>query len=98
MAINLLWLSPVRFKFYDTETQQESVEHFMPDANILDRGQREELLLWQQEGAEKEFRAKAGLPPKQPNSKQFQHDLGDVLQAVSESNQRREEVGHGRYW
>lgn len=97
--LHLLWRTANSFNFIDPVDGMASRSVIIPgiEQDIYDPNELEELILWQADEAVKEIRAKRE-DERKPLTKQQQHELGDVLTEVKDSNRYRIENQHGRYW
>lgn len=91
-----LWLSPNKLQFTEAKTGWQSRPVIFPGIDSLEPNELDELVLWQRESAERDF--KKAQPKKPPMTKSQQHDLGDVLNEIKDSKTRAMEVNHGKWW
>jgi len=67
----------------------------IPSTYLLDPIELEELILSEEEAFALDCKSR---PEKKPLSKSDQKEMGKVLVQIKDSNRRRRETGHGKYW
>ena len=92
-----VWETPIQYRMTDAWTGKTKLI-IIPgadDPTIVEPEERDDIVAEYSEKFEEELK---GAPDHVKMSKSWQHDLGNVLFEIRESQQRRKEVGHGRYW
>ena len=92
-----VWEPPIKYVMTDARTGKTKLI-IIPgadDPTIVEPEERDDIVADYSEKFEEELK---GAPDHVSMSKSWQHDLGNVLFEIRESQQRRQEVGHGRYW
>jgi len=92
-----VWETPIKYVMSDARTGKTKMI-IIPgadDPTLVEPEERDDIVAEYSERFEEELKH---TPDKVPMSKDFQHGMGEVLCEIRESQQRRKEVGHGRYW